>query len=172
MLKTYVHWSSCHKRLWDRLHTSYLCVKTDIRELKEHMLQITAFWSGKGTPVHSVSHIRELFSNVMEQCVLWNNTEMAHLLWNRSPWDSPLLLVLQATHQKFTHFLMTALQMLENSSLVPLQNSLLFVTHPRRLQKGKLPAILEYLLHMPSALDERRDNLQIPCDRSHCRQGN
>lgn len=110
------------------------------------MLQLTAFWSGKGTPVHSVSHIRELFFNIMEQCVLWNKTETAHLLSNRSPWDShPRLLVLQATHQKFTHFLMTALQMQEKNSLVPLQNSLLFVTHPQCLQKGKHPAILDYL---------------------------
>ena len=148
-------------------------MKTYIRELKEHMLQITAFWSGKGTPVHSLSHVRELFFNVREQCVLWNNTEMAPLLLNRSPWDShPPLLVLQATHQKFTHFLVTALQMLENNSLVPLQNSLLFVTRPQCLQKGKHSAILEYLLHMPSALDRSRDNLQIPCDHSHCRQGN
>ena len=64
---------------------------------------------------------------------------------------------------------MTALQVLENNNLVPLQTSLLLVTRPQFLQNGKNRAILEYLLYVPSALDRGCDNLQIPCDYLHRR---
>lgn len=113
---------------------------------------------------------------VSRSSVFCGTMEKAQRLLNRSPWDShPLLLASKATHQKFTHFQMTTLQVLENNNLVPLQTSLLLATRPQFLQNGKNRAIPDYLLYMPSASDRGCDHLQIPCiciaDRETAAQG-
>lgn len=82
-----------------------------------------------------------------EQCALWNSMESAQFLLNRSSWDShPLLLASEASHKKFTHFYMTALQMFANNNLLPLQTPFSWEHNLRSPEEGRNLTILDCLL--------------------------